>query len=142
MAPGLVIIAFLDPAEGRETEASRQRGGQSRTPGVKQPQDLRDRPVVPTICPHCLCTPQHRRTDTPEGTPRRVGYTPTTSPAQKTAEELIWAAVAGRTLVPTSPQPRLADNGQMADREGCSAALSTPAYRSNAAPSSQPISQE
>lgn len=34
MAPGLVIIAFLDPTEGRETEASQQRGGQSRASGV------------------------------------------------------------------------------------------------------------
>lgn len=32
MAPGLVIIAFLDPTEGQETEASRQGGGQSRAP--------------------------------------------------------------------------------------------------------------
>ena len=60
--------------------------------------------------------------------------------SENTTEEAIWAAVAGRTLVLTPP--RLVDHGRRADREGCGAVLSTPASWSNAAPASQPISQE
>ena len=67
-------------------------------------------------------------------------HTPDFASSENTTEEAVWAAVAGRTLVLTPP--RLADNGRRADREGCSALLSTPASWSNAAPANQPISQE
>lgn len=140
MAPGLVVIAFLGPTEGQETEASRQGGGQSRAPGGKQPQGLRN----------SLWSPPSVFLHPPTNTTRQI-------PQREPLGE--WGALSrlhqlrkhnGRGCMcrcgRQDPGPHFPPGWRTTDgwtdRQACSASLSTPVDWSNVAPASQPIAQE